>query len=189
MRLRGGAIATVEWYRRAAALSDEPAGRLRRLLAAADAAQVSGEGQAAEAILGDIELEGPGPDDVARVELLRGRIEARSSSTRAASSRLLDAARSLEDADPQAAAGLYIESVDPAIRAGRPQDAFDAAERALELAPAGDPMGLLGRIARQRRSSSSATPRPPKRTSTPSPPTSRARPRLRATCSSAPTWA
>jgi len=41
----------------------------RRLLAAADAAQVSGEGQAAEAILGDIELEGPGPDDVARVEI------------------------------------------------------------------------------------------------------------------------
>ena len=148
VRLRGGAIATVEWYQRAAALSGEPAGRLRRLLAAADAAQVSGEGQAAEAILGDIELEGPGPDDVARVELLRGRIEARSSSTRAASSRLLDAARSLEDADPHAAAGLYIESVDPAIRAGRPQDAFDAAERALELAPAGDPMGLLARIAR-----------------------------------------
>ena len=159
VRLRGGAIATVEWYQRAAALSAEPAGRLRRLLAAADAAQVSGEGQAAEAILGDIELEGPGPDDVARVELLRGRIEARSSSTRAASSRLLDAARRLEDADPHAAAGLYIESVDPSIRAGRPQDAFDAAGTGARAraggrsdgAPGAHRPGSVARLPRRRR--------------------------------------
>jgi DNA-binding CsgD family transcriptional regulator len=148
VRLRGGAIATVEWYQRAAALSDEPGARLRRLLAAADAAQTSGQGQAAKAILDDVEREGPAPEDVARVEVLRGRIEARSSSTRSASSRLLRAARRLEDADAHAAATLYIECVDPAIRAGRPQEALDASRRALDLAPHGDPLGLLARIAR-----------------------------------------
>ena len=148
VRLRGGAIATVEWYQRAAALSVEPQARLRRLLAAADAAQAGGQRRAAEAILAEIERDGPPPGDVARVELVRGRIEARSSSTRVASSRLLRAARRLEGADDHAAATLYIECVDPSIRAGRPQEAFDAAVRALELAPAGDPLGLLARIAR-----------------------------------------
>ena len=54
----------------------------------------------------------------------------------------------LEDADAHAAATLYIECVDPSIRAGRPQEALDAAGRALELAAAGDPLGLLARIAR-----------------------------------------
>ena len=61
VRLRGGAIATVEWYQRAAALSDEPAARLRRLLAAADAAQAERPGQAAGAILAEIETRRPAP--------------------------------------------------------------------------------------------------------------------------------
>jgi len=148
VRLRGGAIATAEWYERAAALSVEPEARVRRLLAAADAAHASGQPAAAEAILTEIERDGPPPGDVARVELLRGRIEARSSSTRAAGSRLLRAARRLEEADAHSAATLYIECVDPSIRAGRPQEALDASDRALELAPAGDPLELLARIAR-----------------------------------------
>jgi DNA-binding CsgD family transcriptional regulator len=148
VRLRGGAIATVEWYQRAAALSVEPGPRARRLLAAADAAHAGGRGDSAEAILAEVERDRPSPVDVARVELLRGRIEARSSSTRVAGSRLLRAARRLEEADAHAAATLYIESVDPSIRAGRPQEAHAASGRALELAPPGDPLALLGRIAR-----------------------------------------
>ena len=148
VRMRGGSVATVEWYERAAALSSDPAARSRRLLAAADAAQAGGRGEAAEGLLAEVERGRPLPADVARIELVRGRIEARSSSTRAASSRLLRSARMLEAADPRAAATLYIESVDPAIRAGRPQEALDAAARALELSPPGDPLGLRARIAR-----------------------------------------
>jgi DNA-binding CsgD family transcriptional regulator len=148
VRLRGGAIATVEWYERAAALSVDQGARVRRLLAAADAAQVGGRRDAAESILAEVERDRPSPADIARVELLRGRIEARSSSTRAAGSRLLRAARRLEDADAHAAATLYIESVDPSIRAGRPQEALEASARALELAETGDQLALLARIAR-----------------------------------------
>jgi DNA-binding CsgD family transcriptional regulator len=148
VRQRGGAVATVEWYERAAALSSDPAARARRLLAAAEAAQAGGRGVAAENLLSQVERGRPLPADTARIELLRGRIEARSSSTRAASSRLLRSARALEDADVHAAVTLYIESVDPSIRAGRPQEALAAAARALELAPPGDPLGLLARIAR-----------------------------------------
>jgi DNA-binding CsgD family transcriptional regulator len=148
VRLRGGAIATVEWYQRAAALSVEHGARVRRLLAAADAAQAGGRRDAAEAILAEIERDPPSPADVARVELLRGRMEARSSSTRAAGTRLLRAARRLEGDDAHAAAMLYIESVDPSIRAGRPQEALAASGRALELAESGDPLVLLARIAR-----------------------------------------
>jgi DNA-binding CsgD family transcriptional regulator len=147
VRLRGGAIATVEWYQRAAALSVEQGARVRRLLAAADAAQAGGRRETAESILAEVEGERPSAADVARVELLRGRIEARSSSTRAAGARLLRAARRLEDADAHAAAMLYIESVDPSIRAGRPQEALEASARALELAEA-DQLALLARIAR-----------------------------------------
>ena len=148
VRLRGGAIATVEWYQRAAALSAEPGARVRRLLAAADAAQAGGRRDAAESILAEVESERPAPADVARVELLRGRLEARSGSTRAAGARLLRAARRLEAADAHAAATLYIESVDPSIRAGRPQEALEASARALDLAGTGDQLALLARIAR-----------------------------------------
>ena len=148
VRLRGGAIATVEWYQRAAALSVDQGARVRRLLAAADAAQVGGRRDAAESILAEAERDRPLPSDVARIELLRGRIEARSSSTRVAGSRLLRAARRREDADAHAAAMLYIESVDPSIRAGRPQEALEASVRALELTETGDQLALLARIAR-----------------------------------------
>ncbi len=147
VRLRGGIIAAVEWYERAGTLSLDPAGRRRRLLAAAEAAHASGRAQIAQRILDDVEAESRAPADVARVELLRGRIEARSGSTQAASARFLRAAGALEAADPVAAAALFIESVDPSIRAGRPQEALAAARRAGELAPAGDALGLAAQIA------------------------------------------
>jgi DNA-binding CsgD family transcriptional regulator len=147
VRLRGGSIAAVEWYERAAALSLDPARRRRRLFGAADAAHASGQAHVAERILDDLEPECRDPKDVARVELLRGRIEARCGSTAAASARFLRTARQFEDIDPPAAAALFIESVDPSIRAGRPNDALDAARRALALSPPGDPLGLAARIA------------------------------------------
>ncbi len=146
--LRGGAVATIEWYQRAGSLSADPAERRRRMLLAAEAAHVSGRADAAYAILDEVEPECRTPADVARVELLRGRIEARSSSTLTASARLLRMADRLEAADPVAAATLFIESVDPSIRAGRPQQALAAAGRALDLAPPGDALGLAARIAR-----------------------------------------
>ena len=148
MRLRGGAIGTVEWYQRAAALSGEP-GRAAPAARGGRRGAGRGRAQAAEAILGGHRASrraGPMTSRASSFYAEGSRLGAARRGLRV--SRLLDAARSLEDADPHAAAGLYIESVDPAIRAGRPQDAFDAAERALELAPAGDPMGLLARIAR-----------------------------------------
>jgi DNA-binding CsgD family transcriptional regulator len=147
VRLRGGSIAAAEWYERAGALSLEPAHRRRRLLAAAEAAHTSGQAAVARRILDDLEPECRGPHDVARVELLRGRIEARCGSTAAASTRFLRTARRLEHADPLAAAALFIESVDPSIRAGRPNEALAAARRALTLSPAGDPLALAARIA------------------------------------------
>ncbi|HEX5556907.1 MAG TPA: AAA family ATPase [Gaiellales bacterium] len=146
--LRGGAVATIEWYQRAGGLSADPAERRRRLLLAAEAAHVSGRAEPAYAILDEVESESRSPTDVARVEILRGRIEARSSSTLTACTRLLRTAQRLEAADPVAAAALFIESVDPSIRAGRPQQALTAAGRALDLAPPGDALALAARIAR-----------------------------------------
>jgi len=146
--LRGGAVATIEWYQRAGGLSADPAERRRRLLLAAEAAHVSGRADAAYAILDEVEGDVRTPTEVARVELLRGRIDARTGSTLTAGARLLRTAHRLEDADPVAAAALFIESVDPSIRAGRPQQALSAATRALDLAPPGDALGLSARIAR-----------------------------------------
>ena len=146
--LRGGAVATIEWYQRAGGLSADPAERRRRLLLAAEAAHVSGRADTASTILDEVEPETRLPADVARIELLRGRIDARSGSTLSASARLLRTAHRLEDADPVAAAALFIEAVDPSIRAGRPQQALAAAGRALDLAPPGDALGFAARVAR-----------------------------------------
>ena len=126
-----------------------PQARLRRLLAAADAAQAGGQRRAAEAILGEIERDGPAPrrrrPGRARARADRGpeQLDARRELA-APASRPPPRGRRCHAPPPT----LYIECVDPSIRAGRPQEAFDAAVRALELAPAGDPLGLLARIAR-----------------------------------------
>ena len=147
VRRRGGSTEAVEWYERAAALSTAPADRRRRLLAAAAAAVASGLHTVAVRILAEIEPECRDPGDVARVERLRGRIDARSGSTAAASRRFLQAARALEAADPPASAALFVESVDASIRAGRPAEALAAAARARELVPSDDPVALSARIA------------------------------------------
>ncbi len=147
VRRRGGSTEAVEWYERAAALSTAPADRRRRLLAAADAAVASGLHGPARRILDEVEPECREAGDAARAELLRGRIDARSGSTAAASRRFLRAAHALEAADPPAAAALFIESVDASIRAGRPAEALAAARRARELSPPGAEVALSARIA------------------------------------------
>jgi DNA-binding CsgD family transcriptional regulator len=148
VRLRGGGAATIDWYLKAAALSEDPDARIRRLFAAAEAAQAGGRPAAAEAVLTQLETAVVTPLDAARVELLRGRSEARSASTLAAADRFLVAAERLAPRDPGAAAALFVEAVDPSIRAGRPRQALAAAERAQTLARPGDAAGLEARLAR-----------------------------------------
>jgi DNA-binding CsgD family transcriptional regulator len=147
VRRRGGSTEAVAWYERAAVLSTAPADRRRRLLAAADAAVASGLHAVAGRILAEVSPECRDPGNVARAELLRGRIDARSGSTAAASRRFLRAAHALEAADPPAAAALFIESVDASIRAGRPAEALAAAGRARELVPPGTEVALSARVA------------------------------------------
>jgi DNA-binding CsgD family transcriptional regulator len=70
----------------------------------------------------------------ARAEMLRGRAEARTGSTRRAYELMLSAATRLRDADPAAAVLALVEAVDPCIRAGRPADALETAREAVQLA-------------------------------------------------------
>jgi DNA-binding CsgD family transcriptional regulator len=148
VRLRGGGAATADWYLKSAALSSDGEARTRRLLAAGEAAQTGGRPAATAAILAQLDTAVLAPVDRARVERLRGRGEARSGSTLAASSRFLAAAEALAPHDAEAAAALFVEAVDPSIRAGRPRQALAAAERAQVLARSGDGAGLEARLAR-----------------------------------------
>ena len=147
VRSRGGAAAAAEWYERAARLSTERGPRLRRLLAGAEAAQLAGRSEQAVRLLEEAERETGDATERALVELQRGRIDARSGSTLVAGDRFLRAARTVEEEAPELAASLYIESIDPSIRAGRPAEALAAATRAGELSGGTGSAGLMARIA------------------------------------------
>ena len=147
VRSRGGAAAAAEWYERAARLSTERGPRLRRLLAGAEAAQLAGRSEQAVRLLEEAERETGDATERALVELQRGRIDARSGSTLVAGDRFLRAARTIEEEAPELAASLYIESIDPSIRAGRPAEALAAATRAGELSGGTGSAGLMARIA------------------------------------------
>jgi DNA-binding NarL/FixJ family response regulator len=131
---RGGYATAVRALRRAAVLAPDGADRERLMLDAADAAQRVGAIATALDVLDEVDELRPAGAELARAELLRGRIEARTGSTERAYELMVSAASRLETLDPVAAVLALVESVDPCIRAGRPADALATAERAARAA-------------------------------------------------------
>jgi DNA-binding CsgD family transcriptional regulator len=131
---RGGYATAARALGRAAMLAPDTADRARLLLDAADAAYRVGSMGVAAGFVGDAEQLPIDNEATARVEMLRGRAEARTGSPRQAYELMQSAATRLREVDPGAAVLALVESVDPCIRAGRPAEALATAEQAVALA-------------------------------------------------------
>jgi DNA-binding CsgD family transcriptional regulator len=114
---RGGVAAAAAFLQRAVALTVDPARRAERALSAAQASLEAGAFDAALGVLATAEA---GPLDEfqrARLDLVRGRIAA-ASSTGSAAAQLLKAARQLEPLDIDLARETYLHAWGTALAAG-----------------------------------------------------------------------
>jgi DNA-binding CsgD family transcriptional regulator len=116
---RGGLAAAAAFLERAAALTLDPARRVERALAAAEAKYQAGAFDAAPGLLAIAEA-GP-PDQLrrARADLLRGQIAFSSSRGSDAPPLLLKAARQFEPLDSRLARATYLDALAAATFAGR----------------------------------------------------------------------
>ena len=105
---RGGLAAAAAFLRRAVALTQDPARRADRALAAAQASLQAGAFDAALGLVAAAEAAPLDDFQCARVDLLRGRVAFASGRTGDASRLLLTAARRLEPFDPELARETYL---------------------------------------------------------------------------------
>jgi DNA-binding CsgD family transcriptional regulator len=117
-RARGGLAAAAAFLRRSVALTRDPARRVDRALAAAQASLHAGAFEAALELLAAAEAGTLDELQRARVELLRGQVASASAGTEAPA-QLLEAARRLEPLDPQLALETYLDAWGAALFAGR----------------------------------------------------------------------
>ena len=116
---RGGLGAAAAFLQRAAELTPDPATRIERSLAAAQAKLDVADATSASELLADAEL---GPIDElqrARLDRLRAKIVFASQRGRDAPPLLLEAAKRLDPLDPAMARATYLEAFTAAIVAGR----------------------------------------------------------------------
>jgi DNA-binding NarL/FixJ family response regulator len=116
---RGGVVAAAAFHERAAILTLEPAERIRRALAAAQAKLEAGELDAARRALSMAEAEPASDAQAARAELLRARIAFAASRGSDAPPMLIAAARRLESIDIETARATYLEALSAGIFAGQ----------------------------------------------------------------------
>ncbi|TCC49084.1 helix-turn-helix transcriptional regulator [Kribbella capetownensis] len=118
-RARGGLAAQAAFLERAIELTDDPARRPARILAAATARHQSGSSDKALALLADVETTPLDGLTRARVELLRAQIAFFSSRGRDAPPLLLSAARRMEALDEAAARDIYLDALAASLLVGR----------------------------------------------------------------------
>jgi DNA-binding CsgD family transcriptional regulator len=115
---RGGLAAAAAFLQRSVILSGDPAQRVRRVLAAAQACLHAGAFDAALSLLASAETGNLDELHSARVELLRGHVAFASSMGSAAPLLLLKAAKRLEHLDIQLARETYLDAWGAALFAG-----------------------------------------------------------------------
>src|SRR3954468_14070696 len=135
-RARGGLAAAAAFLRRSVALTRDPARRVDRALAAAQASLHAGAFDAALELLGAAEAGTLDELQRARAELLRGQVASASAGTEAAA-QLLKAARRLEPLDAELARETYLDAWGAALFAGRLASGADLLDvsRAARAAP------------------------------------------------------
>jgi DNA-binding CsgD family transcriptional regulator len=118
-QMRGGAAAAAALLKRAVALSLDPARRVERALAAAQASLQAGAFDAARALLWPAESGTVDELKRARAALLHAQIASASSRGGDSPALLIGAARRLEALDPGLARSSYLEALSAALFAGR----------------------------------------------------------------------
>src|SRR5215217_2496959 len=133
---RGGLAAAAAFMRRSVALTRDPARRVDRALAAAQASLHAGAFDAALELLATAEAGMPDELQCARVDLLRGQVASATAGTEAPA-QLLKAARRLEPLDPGLARETYLDAWGAALFAGRLASGADLGDvsRAARAAP------------------------------------------------------
>ena len=133
---RGGLAAAAAFMRRSVALTRDPALRVDRALAAAQASLHAGAFDAALELLATAEAGIPDELQCARVDLLRGQVASATAGTEAPA-QLLKAARRLEPLDPGLARETYLDAWGAALFAGRLASGGDLLDvsRAARAAP------------------------------------------------------
>ena len=125
---RGAFAIAVQAHERAAELTVDPARLAPRLLAAAEAAWLSGASAHATDLLDRGLASGPDPPTTASTLELRGAIETRCGSLEAARTTLVDAAGDLVATDPDGAVRLLSDAVHACFYLADPTTALTAAE-------------------------------------------------------------
>jgi DNA-binding CsgD family transcriptional regulator len=135
-RARGGLAAAAAFLRRSVALTRDPARRVDRALAAAQASLHAGGFDAALELLAAAEAGKLDELQHARVDLLRAQVASASAGTEAPG-QLVKAARRLEPLDPGLARETYLDAWGAALFAGRLASAGDLVDvsRAARAAP------------------------------------------------------
>src|SRR4051812_43248231 len=135
-RARGGLAAAAAFLRRSVALTRDPARRVDRALAAAQASLHAGAFDAALELLATTEAGMPDELQSARSDLLRGQVASATAGTEAPA-QLLKAARRLEPLDPGLARETYLDAWGAALFAGRLASGGDLLDvsRAARAAP------------------------------------------------------
>jgi DNA-binding CsgD family transcriptional regulator len=135
-RRRSGYAAAATALERAARLTPDPAARLRRLAAAAEAAWQAGRAEVASAQIDEILARTEHPALRAEVLRLRGSIEYFAGKGDAAADALLEAMALLERSDPHGSVAAAADAVNALVRARKPERALETARAARTLAPA-----------------------------------------------------
>jgi DNA-binding CsgD family transcriptional regulator len=133
-RRRHAPSASARAWEDAARLTPEPSARSRRLLAAAEDYQLSGQFERAEAVFDDAARGADSPHALAEIWRLRGRIEVFRGAPHQAYAVLVDQANAVANEQPGTSALLLAEAALAAMPAGEAKLAFEAACRALDFA-------------------------------------------------------
>jgi DNA-binding CsgD family transcriptional regulator len=118
-RARGGLAAQAAFLERAIELTDDPARRPARILAAATALHQAGSSDAALALVAGLEVTPLDEPTRAGLEVLRAQIAFFSSRGREAPPLLLSAARRMEGLDEAAARDIYLDALAASLMVGR----------------------------------------------------------------------
>ncbi|GGM30911.1 LuxR family transcriptional regulator [Micromonospora yangpuensis] len=148
---RGGVVAAAAFLERAAELSLNPAGRIERTLAAAQAALVAGRPDRAAALIRAVEHTALDEFQLAHADLLRGQVAFQSHRDDSGPEFMIRAGRRLAGLDPERARRCFLDAIETSLLVGRPsgvQDLVLAAVRSVPVTASRQPdvldaLGLL----------------------------------------------
>ncbi|WFE93738.1 LuxR family transcriptional regulator [Micromonospora sp. WMMD987] len=138
-RARGGVVAAAAFLERAAELSRDPADRIGRTLAAAQAALTAGRPDRAAALVRAVEHAALDEFQLADVDLLRGQVAFQSDGDTSGPEFMIRAARRLAGPDPERARRCLLDALEMSLLVGRANGVLELVLTAVRSLPASGP--------------------------------------------------